>query len=302
MSSPGRPDSEPSRAPPEGAPRNGEGRDRWPADDGRVRVVIEGVAPAVDGGRFAVKRTLGDTLQVEADCFADGHDVVAAALLWRRPGETRWHAAPMTPLGNDRWRAGFTVDALGDWAYAVRAWVDPWLSWRHDFTRRVDADDLRVAARAGVRLIAEAAERARGPQDPDVAVPDAPHTRAADAATLQAWADELAAALAADAPVEALQRLGGDPARAAVAARHPDLRHARTDAVAYPLSVERERARFSAWYEFFPRSASDDPAATARSPTARPGCPTSPAWASTCSTCRRSTRSDARCARVATTR
>jgi starch synthase (maltosyl-transferring) len=212
-------------------------------EDGRLRAVIENVTPGVDGGRFAVKRTLGDRVRVEADCFADGHDVVAATLLWRRAGEAAWREAPMSALGNDRWRAEFTVDALGGWEFTVRAWVDPFLSWRHDFSRRVDADDVRVAAQAGAQLIGQAADRA------------APGS---DAAMLRAWADELAAAVAAGATVASLQQLGSDAARAALAARHPDLRHARTHPQVMPVTVERERARFSAWYEFFPRSASDD--------------------------------------------
>mgnify|MGYP001176434750 CR=1 FL=1 len=217
--------------------------------DGRIRAVIEGVSPAVDGGRFAIKRTLGDEVVVEADCFADGHDLVAALLLWRQSGSERWHARRMSALPNDRWRAAFTVDALGTWEYTLRAWVDPFLSWRHDFARRVDADDLRVAARGGVALIEAAAARA-----------EVQAGGADDAGPLRAWAAELAAALAAGAPVDELKRLGTDAARGAVAERHPDMGHACTAPQVWRVTVERERARFSAWYEFFPRSASDDPA------------------------------------------
>jgi len=211
--------------------------------DGRVRVVIEGLSPAVDSGRFAVKRVLGDEVVVEADCFADGHDVVACHLLWRRAGEAAWHEAPMRPVGNDRWRASFGVDVLGLWCYTVRAWVDPFLSWRHDFERRVEPEDLRVAALTGSALIAQAAQRAEsGP----------------DAAPLRAWAQDLQSAVQRGAAAAALQPLGLDEPRAALAARHPDLRHAHTHAPALRVTVERARARFSSWYEFFPRSASTD--------------------------------------------
>ncbi len=219
--------------------------------DGRVRVVIESVTPCVDGGRFPVKRVVGDTLVVEADCFADGHDVVACHLLWRRAGNASWTATTMAPLGNDRWRASCVVDAVGAWQYTVRAWVDPFLSWRHDFARRIDADDLRIAALSGAALIEQAAERAE---------------KAGEGELLRAWSRELAqaaknaakdAAKDAASP-EALKRVGLDEARAAIATRHPDLRHALTDPKLYGVTVERERARFSAWYEFFPRSASGD--------------------------------------------
>jgi starch synthase (maltosyl-transferring) len=234
-------------------------------EDGRVRVVIEGVTPAVDDGRFAIKRVVGDTVVVEADCFADGHDLVACALLWRIQGAEQWQRRPMEPLGNDRWRGSFEVDALGSWQYTVCAWVDPFLSWRSDFARRVDAEDVRIAALSGASLIAEAAERARRAK------------AGADAKLLKAWAAELAAA-AGDAtagaetgaetgadvgtPLATLQALGLDEARSEAAQRHPDLRHAHTytpgAAAALTVSVERERARCSAWYEFFPRSAADD--------------------------------------------
>ena len=217
--------------------------------DGRVRVVIENVTPAVDAGRFPIKRVVGDTVDVEADCFGDGHDVVACDLLWRPRGQARWQRTTMAALGNDRWRAAFVVDALGDWEYTVSAWVDPFLSWRHDFARRVEPADVRVAARSGAALVAEAADRARKAKAAD------------DARTLADWAAELAAA-AEDGEVAALHAIGLDETRGQAAMRHPDLRHALVYAPGAArtlgVSVERTRARCSAWYEFFPRSAADD--------------------------------------------
>ena len=211
--------------------------------DGRVRVVIERISPAVDDGRFPVKRVLGDRVVVEADCFADGHDVVACRLQWRRGEAAPWHSAPMQRLGNDRWRAEFSVDALGTWWYTVCAWVDPFLSWRHDFERRVDPEDMRVAARGGAALIEAASQRAE---------------TGADTAVLHAWAEALLRAATTAAPVEELRRLALDEARAALAARHPDLRHAWIHPRSYAVTVERHKARHSTWYEFFPRSAAGD--------------------------------------------
>src|SRR5262245_58959726 len=103
------------------------------APDGRVRAVVERVSPCVDGGRFAAKRVVGDRVTVEADCFADGHDELSARLLWRHQRERVWREAPMTPVGNDRWRGSFVADTLGRYVYTVTAWVDPFRSWRHDF-------------------------------------------------------------------------------------------------------------------------------------------------------------------------
>jgi starch synthase (maltosyl-transferring) len=212
-------------------------------NDGRVRVVIESISPAVDGGRFAVKRVVGDDMVVEADCFADGHDVVAAELLWRRPGANDWETRPMKSLVNDRWRGSFAASEIGDWLYTVRAWVDPFLSWRHDFGRRNDIDDVRLAARSGAALIEAAAARAGS---------------AADTELLRGWARDLAAAAGSDMPLAQLQALGMDEPRATIAQRSPDLQHALTCPIEFKLSVERDRARFSSWYEFFPRSAVGD--------------------------------------------
>ncbi|MBE0546554.1 MAG: alpha-1,4-glucan--maltose-1-phosphate maltosyltransferase [Rubrivivax sp.] len=211
--------------------------------EGRTRVVIERITPAVDDGRFPIKRVLGDTVEVEADCLADGHEVVACALLWRQGGATDWQRTTMQPLGNDRWRAAFAVTELGTWEYTVCAWVDPFLSWRSDFARRVDADDVRIAALSGARLIDEAAQRAG---------------RHGDGRLLRAWSAELGAA-AGSTEVAQLHRIGLDDARAAAAQRHPDLRHAMTHPQALAVTVERVRARFSSWYEFFPRSAAAQP-------------------------------------------
>jgi len=212
--------------------------------DGRVRAVVETISPCIDGGRFAVKRIVGERLTVEADCFGDGHDVLAVHLLWRKDGDARWRATPMEPLGNDRWRGSFVPDEIGRYSYTVMAWVDRFLSWRHDFERRVDEADMRLAARTGAQLIAEAAQRA-----------------GADAAAhLADWASRLQVA-AQDGSTDpaALRGLALEPDLTRLAIRHPDHRYAFVYPAELPLVVDRERARFSTWYEFFPRSAAREP-------------------------------------------
>jgi starch synthase (maltosyl-transferring) len=206
--------------------------------DGRVRAVVEAVTPQIDGGRFAAKRVQGDTVVVEADCFADGHDAVAAAVLWRRDGESAWRESPMTPLPNDRWRGAFRVEALGPYRYTVTAWVDHLLSWQREFARRRDPADIRVAALVGAALVTAAAERAKG----------------VDREQLARWA----ARLREEQDPEALSRLGGDAALAQIAQRYPDRRFACTHRE-LELVVDRELARFGAWYEMFPRSAAPVP-------------------------------------------
>ena len=202
--------------------------------DGRARAVVEGIAPQVDGGRFAIKRIAGDRVEVEADCFADGHDVLACRLRHRREDDAAWTELPMVALGNDRWRGEFVVPDVGRYRYTVVAWVDAFLSWRHDFARRVDPDDLRVAAQVGAESIAKAARRARGD----------------DRRRLAEWARRLAA----ESDVDALRELALDEASAALAMRYPDRRFETRYPVEFPVVVDRARAGFSSWYEIFPRS------------------------------------------------
>ena len=207
--------------------------------DGRMRAVIERITPSVDNGRFAAKRIVGDEVVVEADCFADGHDSLACMLLWRHEGEAVWQETPMAPLGNDRWRGSFVAQSVGRYQYTVTAWVDHFLSWRHDFARRVEGEDLRVAALVGAGLIAEAAERANGEE--------------------RTWLTSRAARLRAVIDPQALKTLGLDEELAAAAKRHPDRHLATAHPVEHPLVVDRARARFSSWYEMFPRSAAPEP-------------------------------------------
>jgi len=207
--------------------------------EGRCRTVIEGVSPEIDGGRFPIKRVVGEQVTVETDAFADGHDVVVSLLLYRKEDEQRWRARPMQPIGNDRWRAAFRVDAVGCYYYTVTAWVDHFLSWRHDFARRVEAEDIRLAARVGAGLIVATAQRATGEHRQH----------------LSQWSARLAA--------------GGDPQSlkdealredlAAIASRYPDRRFSTVYRRELAVIVDRERARFSAWYEMFPRSCSEVP-------------------------------------------
>src|SRR5213595_2612495 len=109
------------------------------------RVVIEGVRPVVDCGRYPVKRAVGDDVTVEADVFTDGHDAVVAELLWKKATETDWRRVPMTFLGNDHWTASFRVEELGRYEYTVRGWTDAFLTWQRDLRKRQEAgQDLSV--------------------------------------------------------------------------------------------------------------------------------------------------------------
>jgi starch synthase (maltosyl-transferring) len=125
-------------------------------------VVIESVRPQIDCGRFAVKRTSGEKVMVEADVFTDGHDQIRCLLRYRQASAGEWTETPMTFVNNDHWRGEFAVTELGRYEYQLTAWVDPFFSWRHDFVRRNTADEneIALALQAGAELVRDAVKRA----------------------------------------------------------------------------------------------------------------------------------------------
>ena len=210
------------------------------ATDGRRRAIIEGVKPEVDGGRFPIKRAIGETVVVEADIFTDGHDLLSCRLLYREAASSQWLEAPMRFLLNDRWRGEFTVNQLGRYRYTLTAWVDHFLTWRHDLSRRVQAEDVEVALLQGADMVEAAARRAEGE----------------DAQRLHEWAGRLRD----DGSLEERREAAMSEALLGLMTRNPDRSLASTYAKELEVVVDRERARFSAWYEFFPRSCTDNPA------------------------------------------
>ena len=92
------------------------------------RIVIDNIVPAVDGGRFAAKRVIGQAVTVEADVFIDGHDVIVVELLWRAADDKEWRRRSMHLLGNDRWQATILPDRIGRYEFTVEAWLDKYAS------------------------------------------------------------------------------------------------------------------------------------------------------------------------------
>ena len=206
------------------------------------RVVIEGVEPEIDGGRFPIKRTVGERVVVDADIFADGHEVLNASLLYRPLDGSSWQEATMRMLDNDRWRGEFHVDRLGTFAYTIRAWIDSFQTWSRDLVKRVSAgQDMSVALLIGAELIRCAATRAR----------------AADAQALINFALELRN-LARQDGASVAQRVQ-NAELGALMNRYPDRGAATTYSKELRVVADRERARFSTWYEMFPRSCTSDP-------------------------------------------
>jgi starch synthase (maltosyl-transferring) len=209
-------------------------------EDGRRRVVIENVHPQVDGGRYPIKRTIGETVKVAADIFTDGHHAITSHLIYRRPEASEaWARLPMQPTGNDRWQADFLVSEMGTYEYSLEAWVDEFVTWQLDLAKRVDASqDVSVNLRVGAALVVEAAARADG----------------ADADQLQHWAD----VMESDQKVVRRIELALSEDLREVVGRFPDRSHAVRYRHDLKVRVDRMRAGYGAWYELFPRSTSDD--------------------------------------------
>jgi starch synthase (maltosyl-transferring) len=202
-----------------------------------TRVIIEDITPQIDCGRFPAKRIVGDEVIVEADVFTDGHDRVAADVEWSRPGDGRWLTAPMQQIGGDRCRGSFRVDALGRHRFRVRGWVDHFETWRRGLDAKTRAgQDVSVELEAGAEMVEQAADRAEDPNP-------------ADAVALRRYAQLLGDEFPAERRIETsgnvglveLMHLWGDRTSAEVS---PQLM----------VHVDREKARFSSWYELFPRS------------------------------------------------
>jgi starch synthase (maltosyl-transferring) len=202
------------------------------------RISIEAVSPAVDEGRFPAKRLVGEMVEVSADLIADGHDRLAAALLWRPADETGWREVTMTPTGNDRWIGFFPLARLGLHLFTVLAWKDTFGTFAEELEKKHAAGlPIDLELEEGRLLIAESAAQA---------------DRAA-APGLAALAEQLKAA-----SLQERRRLLLAPAAAELMAASRIRPHAHRHPTEFPVEAERRAAGFAAWYELFPRSQSGD--------------------------------------------
>ena len=174
---------------------------------------------------------------VEADVFTDGHDQVTAMLMYRHDSATEWHKTPMKPLGNDRFRAEFTVQQLGSYSYSVSAWVDHLESWRRGLIKKYEAgQDINLDLKTGAQLAQGLAERAHG----------------TDSQRLREWAATL---VDSRRDLEARMALSQTESIRELEYRYPDPQTVLNLDSPLEVEVDRERARYSTWYEMFPRSA-----------------------------------------------
>jgi starch synthase (maltosyl-transferring) len=200
-----------------------------PSDPTGPRFLVEDVYPAVDGGRYPVKRAAGEPVDVWADVLREGHDVIAAALVWRKQDENTWNREPMAHEGNDRWHGRFTPPEPGRYLFAIEAWTDTFATWSKEIRLKRDAgQDISLEMREGLAFLADLL--ARKPAGRDVI------KRACREFDRSNNVDVLLASELADA-VRAIEP-HGDLCRSA----------------SFSLVADRGRARAGAWYEMMPRS------------------------------------------------
>lgn len=222
-------------------------------ENGRRRVVIEHVTPEIDGGRYPATRVVGEIVTVEADIFGDGHDHVEARFLVEEPGDKKQKTIAMAPLGNDRWSASFVVAQPGCYEYSIAASIDHFDTWQDGLAKKLKAgQDVALELQTGSLIVAAAAARARGKDQ---------KTLAAAAALLKKNGDTLASLERsghAEAERATLAAAGLGTELLAQASCYPNTELETRYDRSLQVKVDRVRARYSTWYELFPRSQGAD--------------------------------------------
>lgn len=206
------------------------------------RIYVDRVGPEIDGGRYPVKRIVGDRVDVGADVIKDGHDRFTVRLRYRHTADAAWSHAPMRHDPNrDRWEGSFVVDRIGHWFYSVEAYDAPYETWSEGLLKKFAAgQEIGLELREGILLLEAAARRAKG--DDRRVLREVATFLGTEEALL---AERVARATAAEVRAAMLE--------------HADRRHASSYQRDLPLLVERKRALCGAWYELFPRSCSSVP-------------------------------------------
>lgn len=200
--------------------------------NGQVRVIIENVQPLVDNGLYPAKRTVGERVDVSASIFGDGHDHIRAEVLYKKDGSTAWKTVEMIPTFNDEWRASFYVEEQGYYVFTIQAWIDHFDTWYDGFKKKAQAKvDVTVELMEGALFLRRLAESNSELTSYARRLEDKARTTASiDLVLSQEFAD----------------LVHKNPLREHETRLEQEMR----------VQVEHRKANFSAWYEFFPRSAS----------------------------------------------
>ncbi|MCR9289315.1 alpha-1,4-glucan--maltose-1-phosphate maltosyltransferase [Saprospiraceae bacterium] len=203
------------------------------------RVIIEAVHPELDNGKHYIKRTVGESVNVEADIFGDGHDIVAATLLYRHEGSRKWSEVRLSESMNDRWSASFKVDKQGHYHYKIEAWIDYALNWQHNIARKAEDNQyVNVELLDGIQYLEYV--KSKMPKNAGNQL------------------DEWIALFRDENQYESALRVALSSELHELFVQHPSKKFSFTYDNNLRVYVDREKARFSTWYEFFPRSASSE--------------------------------------------
>lgn len=205
--------------------------------EAQSRVIIENVRPNIEDGRYTAKGIIGDAFEVTADLFADGHDVLNAHLLYRAVNEKKWTEVPFVFLGNDAWKASFSPDKQTYYEYKVEAWIDYALTWRYGLLKKIkDGQDVQVELTDGLEFLSFL--KKQKPTKTEAAYLDA------CIKAISSKDFKTAESLCQDAQLETIMR------------SYPEKRFKSSYDKGLKMYPDREKAAFSTWYEFFPRSSS----------------------------------------------
>lgn len=204
---------------------------------GQVRVIIENVTPEIDNGKFYSKRVVNEYVNVQADVFGDGHDVVNAHVIYKHENDKKWTEVPMKELVNDRWEATFKVEKQGHYLYTVEAWVDYALNWQHNIERKIEDDQtVDVELLDGVQYLKSAKKSAN--------------------ASEKTYLDTLIKTFSDKKEYQTAIKEASGKKLESIFKKYPSNPFKLTYEKELEVYVDREKALFSTWYEFFPRSAS----------------------------------------------
>jgi len=205
----------------------------------QARVVIENIQPQLNGGQFYIKRIIDQWVHVTADVIADGHDVLVAVLQWKHEKEKQWCEVPMQLTTNDEWSAKFQVKQQGHYHYRVAAWVDYALNWQHGTERKInDGQYVKSELLEGAEYCKAILNKANKDE--------------------KKWLKEVIACFEDTAKYEQAIAFALSEELHQIFTSYP-ARILGVTSAEYPVYVDRKKALFSTWYEFFPRSASSTP-------------------------------------------
>lgn len=202
------------------------------------RVVIDYVSPQLNNGDFFIKRVINETVNVNAHVLVDGHDVIAASVLYRHETDKKWSEVRMHPTHNDEWQAAFTVEKQGFYSYKVEGWVDDALNWQHGISRKID-DNQKVTSELleGIIYIKAVSKKA--------------------SASEKKYLKHLETIFADDAHYDDAIKEAVSEKLHHIFEAYPE-KFLANSSKEFRIYVDRLKARFSTWYEFFPRSASSE--------------------------------------------